>query len=84
MLLSKFCRSKKNYVLSQGVDFDPQTFYIEYGFKTRQFAESELKKAVKQAYEETIDTKLKDFLLKEYISSDFKVLNFSKIQTAFY
>ncbi|CAO3689425.1 unnamed protein product [Rhizopus stolonifer] len=65
---------KQSYVLSQAEEFDPQSFYIHFGFKTRSFAQDELKIAVESAYNETQDEQLKIFLYEEYIGNDFLAL----------
>lgn len=66
--------SKKAYILEQGKDFDTQSFYIHFGFKTRAFAENELKIAVMSVYVEVEDQELKDFLYEEYICNDFAMI----------
>jgi cupin superfamily acireductone dioxygenase involved in methionine salvage len=71
-----FFRSKKQYVIDQGEDFDPQSFYIEFGFKTRDFAEEELKRAVNAAYRETNDELVKSYLHGEFLHNDFQVIFF--------
>jgi hypothetical protein len=76
--IANFCllRSYKQYVLSQGEEFDPQSFYTQFGFKTRLFAEDELKIAVRAVYNETEDEQLKSYLFEEYIRNDFVVRAF--------
>lgn len=59
--------------MNQAEEFDPQSFYIHFGFKTRSFTQDELKVAVTSAYNEIQDEQLKSFLYEEYIRTDFLV-----------
>lgn len=63
----------RSYILNKGEEFDEQSFYIHFGFKTREFAENILKEAVKASFDETDNSDLKDFLYSKYIKSKFMV-----------
>lgn len=49
---------------------------MKFGFKTREFANHELKEAVHRAYEETDNEAIKKYFHDEFLRNDFKVNRF--------
>jgi hypothetical protein len=69
-----FIRVKEKFVLEKGLEFSPQDFYINFAYKSRDFAESQLKKAVYNVHDSLNDENpIKNFLYQEYIDDDFQV-----------
>jgi len=63
--------SKKHYIESQLADLNPQSFYIEFGFKTRGHGEQQFMQVVKRVYDETENDNFKQLLNNEFIENNF-------------